>query len=116
MVLTNYGGDQVLAARRRAPDAGPPPVSVGPIGAGKSTLVETVVTSDTYIDDIERALSPGFQSGLVCVSQATPEGAVEGVAPGSMTCPASRLRKRDEHPVDPVLGLLRSCRQRQCRV
>jgi predicted ABC-type ATPase len=43
-------------------------------------LVETVLFSDKYLDDIERALSLGYRLGVIYVGLATPDDAVGRVA------------------------------------
>jgi predicted ABC-type ATPase len=43
-------------------------------------LIETVLSTDKYIRDAERALSLGFQIGMVYVGLATPQDAIRRVA------------------------------------
>jgi len=43
-------------------------------------LVETVLSSDKYLDDIEHAMSLGYQVGMIYVGLATPQDAVRRVA------------------------------------
>jgi len=50
------------------------------IEAGTDFLVETVLSSDKYIDDIERALRLGFQVGLIYVCLRTPADSIRRVA------------------------------------
>ncbi len=50
------------------------------IEQGKDFLVETVLSSDKYLDDIERARSLGYRIGVIYVGLATPEDAVRRVA------------------------------------
>jgi predicted ABC-type ATPase len=49
-------------------------------GIGVDFLVETVLSPDKYVDDIERALARGYQLGVIYVGLATPEDAVRRVA------------------------------------
>jgi len=50
------------------------------IEQGTDFLVETVLSSDKYLDDIERALSLGYRIGVIYVGLAGPEDAVRRVA------------------------------------
>ena len=50
------------------------------IEQGVDVLVETVLSSDKYVDDIEHALAIGYRFGLIYVALATPEDAVRRVA------------------------------------
>jgi predicted ABC-type ATPase len=50
------------------------------ITQGEDFLIETVLSTDKYIDDAERALSLGFQIGMVYVGLATPQDAIRRVA------------------------------------
>ncbi|HLJ06271.1 MAG TPA: zeta toxin family protein [Acetobacteraceae bacterium] len=50
------------------------------IEQGTNFLVETVLSSDKYLDDIERALALGFQLGVIYVGLATPQDAIRRVA------------------------------------
>ena len=50
------------------------------IEAGADFLVETVLSSDKYLDDIARALTLGFQIGVIYAGLATPEDSARRVA------------------------------------
>jgi predicted ABC-type ATPase len=50
------------------------------ITQGKDFLIETVLSTDKYLDDVEHALSLGFRIGMVYVGLATPEDAIRRVA------------------------------------
>lgn len=50
------------------------------IEQGVDFLVETVLSSDKYIDDIDRALSLGFEVGLIYVCLQTPAASIRRVA------------------------------------
>lgn len=43
-------------------------------------LVETVLSSDKYLDDVERALALGYQVGMIYIGLASPADAVRRVA------------------------------------
>jgi predicted ABC-type ATPase len=43
-------------------------------------LVETVLSSDKYLDDVERALELGYQAGMIYVGLASPADSVRRVA------------------------------------
>jgi predicted ABC-type ATPase len=50
------------------------------ITQGVDFLIETVLSTDKYVDDAERALSRGFQIGMVYIGLATPQDAIRRVA------------------------------------
>lgn len=50
------------------------------IGEGQDFLVETVLSSDKYLDDIHRARSLGYQIGVIYVGLASPDDAIARVA------------------------------------
>lgn len=50
------------------------------IEQGVDFLVETVLSSDKYVDDIARARFLGYQIGMIYIGLATPEDAVRRVA------------------------------------
>ena len=68
------------------------------IDAGVDFLVETVLSSDKYLDDIERARALGYRFGLIYVALATPEDAVRRVtlrrAMGGHDVPTDRVIAR----------------------
>ena len=68
------------------------------IELGVSFLVETVLSSDKYLDDIARAVSLGYQIGVIYVGLATPQDAVRRVAlrraMGGHDVPADRVIAR----------------------
>lgn len=65
---------------------------------GVSFLVETVLSSDKYLDDIDRARTLGYRVGLIYVCLPTPEASIERVAlrrvRGGHDVPAERIRAR----------------------
>ncbi len=77
---------QILDADPAAPDAPlRAPVEIDAqvaacIAQGVDFLVETVLSSDKYLDDIERAVLLGYRIGVIYVGLATPEDAVRRVA------------------------------------
>ena len=50
------------------------------IERGEDVLVETVLSSPKFIDDVERARALGFQIGMIYVGLSTPDDAVRRVA------------------------------------
>ena len=50
------------------------------IESGVDVLVETVLSSDKYLDDIERALTLGYRIGVIYVGLATPADSIRRVA------------------------------------
>ena len=50
------------------------------IERGDDFLIETVLSTDKYIDDVEFALQLGFRIGMVYVALATPQDAIRRVA------------------------------------
>lgn len=50
------------------------------IEQGEDVLVETVLSSEKYLDDVERAKARGYSIGIIYVSLATPEESVRRVA------------------------------------
>lgn len=68
------------------------------IEQGDSFLVETVLSSDKYVDDIQRALSLGYQVGVIYICLATAEDSVRRVAlrraSGGHDVPTDRIRAR----------------------
>jgi predicted ABC-type ATPase len=68
------------------------------IDQGVDFLVETVLSSDKYLDDIRRAISLGYRIGVIYVGLATPEAAMQRVAlrqsRGGHGVPKDRILKR----------------------
>src|SRR5271155_1452065 len=77
---------QILAAQPKIPDAAlraardtDARVALC-ITRGEDFLIETVLSTDKYIDDAERAVSLGFQIGMIYVGLATAQDAMRRVA------------------------------------
>jgi len=68
------------------------------IEQGMDFLVETVLSSDKYLDDIDRALSLEYRIGVIYVGLASPEDSLERVAlrkaTGGHGVPKDRIMKR----------------------
>lgn len=68
------------------------------IDTGVDFLVETVLSTDKYLDDIRRAISLGYRIGVIYVGLATPDDAVRRVAlrqrRGGHGVPKDKIRAR----------------------
>jgi predicted ABC-type ATPase len=68
------------------------------IDEGADFLVETVLSSDKYLDDIQKALALGFQFGMIYVGLASPEDSMTRVAlrqaKGGHGVPKDRIMNR----------------------
>jgi predicted ABC-type ATPase len=68
------------------------------IEEGVDFLVETVLSSDKYLDDIQKAISFGFQIGIIYVGLASPEDSMTRVAlrqaKGGHGVPKDRIMSR----------------------
>jgi predicted ABC-type ATPase len=68
------------------------------IERGVNVLVETVLSSDKYLDDIHRALALGYRIGVIYVGLASPEDSLERVAlrqaTGGHDVPTDRIMRR----------------------
>lgn len=70
-------------------------------------LVETVLSSDKYLDDIDRALARGYRIGMVYVCLQTPQDSIRRVAlryrQGGHDVPEDRIVQRWYRPIT-ILG------------
>ena len=61
-------------------------------------LIETVLSTEKYLDDVQRAIERGFQIGIVYVALATPADAIRRVAlrveQGGHAVPSDRIAPR----------------------
>jgi predicted ABC-type ATPase len=95
---------QILASQPDAPDAAlraardTDAAVIDCIEQGKDFLIETVLSTDKYLDDVQRAIELGFKIGIIYVALATPEDAVRRVALRAAQqghdVPADRVRAR----------------------
>jgi predicted ABC-type ATPase len=66
------------------------------IDDGRDFLVETVLSSDKYLDDVRRAIVLGYRIGVIYVALETPEDAVHRVR-------LRRIRGGHDVPVDRIV-------------